>query len=205
MHTMAPTREIILESAPLSPPFPANPLKWWRARSSWAHTSSRWQAVKAPECESGETRGLVFQQPLASNGESMSIIRAADWSNYSFHVDFKFTTHSIAPPEGGAILYFRFRNRRNHYSFHFCLSTRRVEFWKRVDGEWEKGGVGAVVNFEIGPWYQVEITTEGDQHRCYLEGVEVCVVKDDDLPAGAAGIGAKFCGASFRHLRMTEL
>lgn len=204
MSTAMAGRELVLETASTPSGFKANPVDWVRSRSSWKYTTDQWRVSRNNEFgnEAGE---IVYQQPLARNGESMSIIRAGDWKDYSFSVDFQFTTHTIAPPEGGAILYFRYRNRKNYYSVHFCLATRRIEFWKRVAGEWQKVAIGAAIPFEVGRWYTAVVQTVGSRHDCYIDGHLAGRLEDADFPAGTAGIGAKFCGASFRRIRMTEL
>lgn len=197
-------RELVLDAAPLPAGFKQNPLAWARSRTSWKYTTDRWQIARNGEV-GADTGDVVYQQPLARTGESMSIIRAGNWEDYTFSVDFRFTTHTIAPPEGGAILYFRYRNKKNYYSVHFCLATRRIEFWKRFHGNWEKAAIGAAVHFEVDRWYTACIRTEGNNHMCFIDDHMAGALEDTDIDAGTAGIGAKFCGASFRRIRMTEL
>lgn len=137
-----------------------------------------------------------------TTGENFFIERSSNWNDFTLQVRFKILSKSIKPPEGGAILYFLFKNERNFYSFHFCLYKKKIEFIKRFRGHW---GVKEGINysFEINREYDVFIRSSAGFHQCKINKMIVIENFDNDLSCGCIGIGAKYCDTEFSQVSVS--
>jgi len=136
---------------------------------------------------------VVYRQdPAGRHGENIALAGSRRWRDFDLRVGFRFLTESSRPPEGGAIIYFFWRDPRNFYSYHFCLAKQRVEFIKRQRGVWSILGETAI---PLAPQndISVKVVSRGHEHACCVNGVGVPAVKDGVFSRGRLGIGVKFC------------
>ncbi len=168
-----------------------------RLLPGWRRISGAWQ------CEDSDS-GMVLTEPMGRGDESAAIYEGIKTARCAVHVSLRLLTESCAPPQGGAIVYFLFKNPKNHYSFHFCLPKGRVEFVKRYKGSWS---VGEGVEFPLRTHrqYEIDITSDAARHTCSVDGSPVLTVHDADIAMGSPGVGAKCCGAEFRAFRFEPL
>lgn len=171
--------------------------KNWFARLTknthcWRAFSGRW------ETESNKTL-VCHGEPEVITGENISVIGSRDWNRFTFQVTFNVLTPSTKPPEGGAILYFLFKNLNNYYSLHFCLIKLKIELIKRTKGIWN---TLAEKDYEIqtGRDYSVTIDTASGKHQCRIDGRDIIVMQDTDILNGCVGIGAKYCNVEFSNV-----
>lgn len=134
-------------------------------------------------------------------GENILLTGPSNGTDYSFKMTFKILTDSTKPPEGGVLLFCRYKNFKNYYSYHFCLFKKKIELIKRIRGKWTTI-FEAAYNFEIGPSYAVDIRNVADSHQCRIDGRKTADVEDADLQEGCIGIGTKYCAVEFRRLSM---
>jgi hypothetical protein len=137
--------------------------------------------------------------------ESLALVGSRNWRDYTFEITFSFLTPSVKVYEGGIILYLRYKNRKNNYSFHFCFSAQRIEFWKRFQSLWSIVGNGIFCPFQLNNPYGVRLTCEGSKHSCYLNDILVLQIKDPDIDKGAVGIGAKYCSAECSNITIRHI
>lgn len=176
---------------------PAHVTRSWvpnflRSRHSWKVLSGKWK-LESPQ------RFICIQGPKMSAAEDLCIVGQTDWDNLTFHVNFRMLSRSRKPPEGGTIVYFLFKNTRNHYSFHFCLFKQRIEFIKRVRGHWTIM-TGRYYNLKTQRDYTVTINTNAGAHHCCIDGTDLMDVHDSDILAGCVGIGSKYCDVEFSRI-----
>jgi hypothetical protein len=118
-------------------------------------------------------------------------------------VSFRFLSNTSKPPEGGAILFFRFRNPRNHCSFHFCLFKKKIQMIRRLRRSWrileERD-----CDLDVGKQYSATIRSEAGVHTCQLDELSRLRVVDRAIPRGSVGIGGKYCDIEFADLRWTS-
>jgi hypothetical protein len=174
-------------------------IKWipqfLRGKNCWKIFSGEW-SLETPN------KMVCRNRPHVSTGENLAIIGSRRWRKFTFKIKFKILTESIKPPQGGAIVYFRFANTRNFYSVHCCLCKNRIELIKRVKGNWcTLQSAGA--NFETGRSYTITINTDHGHHSCHLNGLNVIRAKDTDILKGCLGIGAKYCDVEFDQVSVT--
>ena len=139
---------------------------------------------------------IYRQEPEVLTGENIAVIGSTDWSNYALKIDFKIITESIKPPEGGAILYYNFRNMKNYYSLHFCHAKQTIEIIKRFRGEW-KTIAEQDFNIETHKDNNVRINTAAGIHTFMINGAHALEIKDEDISKGCIGLGIKYCDAAF--------
>ncbi len=163
-----------------------------RSQKNWKVLSGKWEMENTD-------KGIIFKEPLSERGESIIVFDSSDWDTCSIYIRFKMLTESIKPPEGGVIVYFRFKNAKNYYSFHLCLPKQRVEFVKRYSGTWTIGE-GKQYGFEIQRDYEVNIKTDSGLHECWIDDENILTVEDVDITEGCVGIGSKYCGAEFNNI-----
>ena len=135
--------------------------------------------------------------PSYKTGENIAITGDASWNDYRMDLQFRFTTISSHPPEGGIIIYFFFRNLKNFYSFHFCQFKSQIEFIKRYRGFWYSG-VKEKFNFILNRDYNVSIISRHGRHRCQIDDTILEVNNEMDISNGCIGVGVKYCNASFQ-------
>ena len=156
-----------------------------------------------------EVRGCQLETRYHVNetkcGESVSIVSPGNWRDYAFTVCFSFLSQSVKPDEGGVILYFRYRNTRNHYSFHFCISKHTIELWKRFRSEWTLIAQAPQFTFKPKHSYSAIVTTQRHEHSCFLNKVPILKCTDHAIDKGAVGMGAKYCHAVFSNILISRI
>jgi hypothetical protein len=146
---------------------------------------------------------VVYQHDAdIKNGENISLVGLRHWHDFDLEIKFRFLTDSRRPPEGGAIVYLRFQNIRNYYSFHFCLPKQKIEFVKRHRGDWN---IVAAQKYELAEKkvYSLEFTTRAAIHECRIDKVSILAVEDHDFSMGRVGIGVKYCDLEFRQVSIS--
>ena len=184
--------EIELISRPVSksrwiPNFLRKQLSWKIYSGTWKNrTSNSFEYINAPKI---------------TTGENISIIGSNKWDNYKLQMRFKLLTTSIKPPEGGVIIYYLFKNIRNYYSIHFCVSKQRIELIKRIQGVWNTIDKN---NFDLKTHqdYWINIDNNSGMHSCNIDGVTYFRKKDTDLSQGCIGIGTKYCDTEFANIKI---
>lgn len=139
---------------------------------------------------------LCLKKPKIRPDENILVSGSEHWRDIRFTAGFKIMTPSIDPPQGGVILYFRLKDIKNYYSFHFCLSKQRVEFIKRINGEWITTA-GHDFDLQLHQDYKVSIESHDNRHQCRINEKALMDIQDEDISRGCIGIGAKFCGVDF--------
>jgi hypothetical protein len=162
---------------------------------SWKISSGKWEFKPLNKI-------ICLSKPGAKFGENLSIFGFRDWRGYALEVRFKYLSESIRPPEGGAILYFLFRNTKNYYSIHYCLFKQKIEFIKRYQGVWNTLGARSY-NFKTQEEYTTTIHTHSGFHHCQIEGSDLMKIHDEDISKGCIGIGAKYCDIEFSHISLS--
>lgn len=158
----------------------------------WKVFSGKWKTAR-PDAM------IYLQEPEAKTGENISIIGSAAWKRYDVHVSFKILNESIKPPEGGAILYYNFRDMKNYYSLHFCHSKNKLELIKRYRGDWSTI-VERDFDIDADKEYKVTININTGNHKIIINGINAIEVCDNDVSKGCIGIGIKYCDAEFSHV-----
>lgn len=143
-----------------------------------------------------------MNQSRVNIGENLCIAGLGSWTDLTFQVKLRMLTDSMNPPEGGTILYFRFKNIKNYYSFHLCLPKQKVEFIKRVRGIWTTVAEHDY-DFETRKDYSVAITTDSEIHECQIDGTSLIVSHCNDIAKGCIGIGAKYCDVEFNYVSVS--
>lgn len=166
-----------------------------RRRSQWRVFSGSW-ASESPN------KVTYLRDPRVKTGENIALIGSPDWNEFTFRVKFKLLTESLMPPQGGTVLYFLFKNMKNHYSFHFCLPKQKIEFVKRFLGTWS---IMAAQDYdlEIQRDYWIRISTDSGRHQCQVDGMNLITIHDRDISKGCVGIGVKYCNVEFSHLSIS--
>ena len=168
-----------------------------RRRNSWKVYSGQWEVQSS-------VRLRYLCNPKVKTGENLSVVGSPRWNNFIFHANFKIFTDTLKPPEGGVILYFLFKNIKNFYSFHFCLFKQKIEYIKRIHGVWSSIAEQNY-NIKAEKEYGIEISTISGIHSCRINGEELLLSGDKDIPKGRVGIGVKYCNAEFNHLSVSPL
>lgn len=163
-----------------------------RRENRWEVFSGTWE-LKSPD------KLVYLREPEVKTGENMAVIGSPEWSNLNLRVRFSILTDSIRPPEGGVIIYVLFRNINNYYSYHFCLSKKKVELIKRVRGVWSTVAEQDY-NFELKKNCRVSIEADSGIHKFQINGTNRMEVHDRDILKGFAGIGIKYCDAEFNEV-----
>ena len=166
-----------------------------RGLPGWRVLSGAWE-------KAGESRVVHRGTERTRHGESIAVWGPSIWSEASLTVTFRFLSNTGKPPEGGAILFFAFKNPRNHCSFHFCLFKKKIQMIRRAGGSWTILDECSC-DLEVGPEYSVAIHSKSGIHACHLEGLSSLQVVDRAVPRGAVGIGGKYCDIEFVELRWT--
>ena len=169
--------------------FPKGPRNWIpgfnRSHTAWRILSGKW--------ERADQNNIIYRgQPSVKNPENISIIGDRSWKAFTLQVNFTILTNSIKPPEGGAIIYFLFKNTKNYYSLHFCLCKQRIEVIKRYKGIWTTLGQSDF-HLRTQKDYFVSITTDSGIHQTKIDGANPITVTDLEIQKGCVGIGAKYC------------
>jgi len=161
----------------------------------WRILSGKWEITPF-------NRVLCSAEAGTRSGESIAVTGSPRWSDFTLEVTFKLLSQSIKPPEGGVILFFLFKNFKNYYSCHFCIYKKKIEFIKRVRGVWT---VTAEEDFdaEMQRDYRIAIRTNSGTHQCFIDGTKWMQVRDQDIPQGCVGIGAKYCDVEFSHVSVS--
>lgn len=170
-----------------------SPFAVFRNRGSIKPLSGEW-AIKDDQLQT------YCDKDTNEGSESVLLIGSGKWRNYNFAGYFTFISGSVHPDEGGIILYFRYKNKKNHYSFHFCFAKKRIELWKRFRSRWSKVGEGVPYSFQLQQQYLFAIETKDNRHICYLDRKPVFHYLDTDIPSGCAGLAAKYCSAGFKDI-----
>lgn len=147
-------------------------------------------------------RIIYYKDHRVSHTENASIIGSPEWTAYSLQVSFRIRSDSIRPPEGGVIVFFLFKNIRNHYAFHFCLAKQKIELLKRVRGTWTTIAERDYP-LETQKEYRSQIRTGSGIHQCDVGGEMQIQASDTDIAEGCVGIGAKYCDVEFSHLTLS--
>ena len=163
-----------------------------RLQQCWKVFSGDWK----PELSD---RIMYHKDSQIPDSENASIIGSSLWDRFTFKVKFNILSDSIKPPEGGVILFFLFKNIRNHYSFHFCLFKKKIELIKRLNGAWTTVAEQNF-NFVTGKEYMATVDTSSGVHQCSIDGVNQIETFDADISKGCVGIGAKYCDVEFNHI-----
>jgi hypothetical protein len=166
-----------------------------RAFPGWRVSSGRWEKV-------GESRIVHHRTEKTKHDESIAVWGPSIWNQTSFTVTFRFLSNTGKPPEGGAILFFLFRNPRNHCSFHFCLFKKKIQMIRRARGSWSILDE-CDCDLEVGREYSATVHSESGTHACQLDDLNRLEVVDRTIPRGAVGIGGKYCDIEFADLRWT--
>ena len=162
---------------------------------SWKIFSGKWK-LESPN------KLKYFHNPGVRFGENISIAGSGEWNDFALQAKFKFLNESSRPPEGGAILYFLFRNIKNHYSLHFCLSKKRIEFVKRYKGNWSILESKSY-DLETQREYFTTIITKSGFHYCQMDGGDLIICGDRDISKGCVGIGTKYCDTEFNSISIS--
>jgi len=166
--------------------------RFLRQKDSWNVFSGTWAS-------GSNTAMIYYKDPAIKHGENISIARHQKLTNLSLRVDFTILTETIRPPEGGIIIYTHFKNRRNYYSFHFCLYKDTIQLIKRLKGKWK---IISECHYPVAlkRQYSVTITAANGYHFCQVSGKPVIYVSDTDITYGSVGLGVKYCDASFSRI-----
>lgn len=156
----------------------------------WKLLSGNWK--------SNSQNHITFScDPSYKTGENIAIAGNSSWNDYRLDLQFRFTTASSTPPEGGIIIYFYLRNLKNFYSFHYCLFKNQIEFIKRYRGIWSSG-VKEEFFFKLNKDYKVRIISRYGFHRCQIDDTIIEVNNEMDISNGCIGVGVKYCNAIFQ-------
>ena len=136
--------------------------------------------------------------------ESILLLGTRKWTTFIFRLFILFLSDSAKTDEGGIIIYFRYKNKKNHYSFHFCVSKNKIELWKRFRGAWSLVGSPVDYTFQVNHPYQLEIISQGAEHTCIIDGKKIRQYIDGDLPQGMLGFGTKLCSAEYRNIEVRK-
>jgi hypothetical protein len=170
--------------------------KW---RPYFIRKQNYWKILSGNWIFDSNNKTICLAEPQIKPAENISIIGPSSWNKLTFNVNFKILSNSIKPPEGGTILYFKFKNIKNFYSFHFCLYKKKIEFIKRHHGIWTTIAQQDF-DFEILKDYSVTISSSSGIHQCQVDGKHLIEAHDKKIEKGCAGIGAKYCGIQFSHV-----
>ncbi len=146
----------------------------------------------------------LYDEDTFDSTESIVLFGSGKWTDYTCAGNFTFMTQSMHTDEGGIILYFRYKNTKNHYSYHFCYSTKRIELWKRFKSQWSMVGEGVPYSFQLQHLYLFSFSCEGDNHICHMDREPVFQCTDADIHEGCAGVAAKYCSAGFRDISVSR-
>jgi len=176
--------------------------KPWRIQRWIPHLLRRQQYWKvfSGDWDRGLSDRIVFHKESPESGtENASVIGSSQWEQFTFKVKFKMISDSIKSPEGGVIMFFLFKNIKNHYSIHFCLFKQKIELIKRLHGTWTTIAE-RYYNFVTGKEYVAVVTTSSGAHQCHIDGANQIEAFDGDISRGCVGIGAKYCDIEFSHV-----
>jgi hypothetical protein len=163
-----------------------------RRRQYWKVFSGNWNMAPSDR--------IIFHKESPESGtENASVIGSSLWDEFTFKVKFKMVSDSIKSPEGGVIMFFLFKNIKNHYSFHFCLFKQKIELIKRLHGTWTTVAARDY-KFITGKEYMAAVSTSSGVHQCHIDGVNQIEIFDGDISKGCVGIGAKYCDIEFSHI-----
>ena len=140
--------------------------------------------------------------PSYKTGENTAITGKSSWNDYRLDLQFRFTTASLNPPEGGIIVYFFLKNLNNFYSFHYCFFKNQIEFIKKYRGTWYSGKKKDF-NFTLNRDYHVSIISRYGFHRCEIDDTVLDVNNEKDISNGRIGIGVKYCNAIFQAISIS--
>jgi len=161
----------------------------------WKVFSGKWE-VQA----SGSIQYLT--EPRVTTGENLAIAGSPSWDQYQLDIKCKILTGSLKPPEGGAILYYFFKNINNYYSFHICIYKRKLEIIKRVQGAWSTIAEYDY-DFIANEDYPISINVNSGIHQFMIDGHKQLEIIDNDISRGCVGIGAKYCDVEFSHVSVS--
>ena len=164
-------------------------------KNAWRIVSGEWQILSP--------YGIIYiNRPTEKNAENISVVGYHSWDAYTLQIVLKILTPSSKPPEGGAIVYFRFINARNYYSLHICLIKQKIELIKRFRGVWSTLAE-QYCEIKTNTEHNLFISTHSSFHECKIDNQETLTCFDSDIQKGCVGIGVKYCDVNFRHMRIS--
>lgn len=158
-------------------------------QNSWKVFSGKWQ-ICSPH------RTICINQPSERSIENISVIGSPSWNSFTFQTRLRVLSESTKPPEGGAIVYFLFKNIKNYYSLHFCVSKQKIELIKRVKGVWTTLAE-QYSTVRVGENYLLNIKTHLGIHQYQINQSDSIMVVDSDIQTGCVGFGVKYCNVEF--------
>ncbi len=163
--------------------------KFMYGSSCWKVMSGEWD-VRKPNT-------IVFRKDAeVKTGENYSIIGPSTWSDYILNVKVRVLSDSLKPPEGGALIYYRFKNVKNNYSVHICIAKKRIEIIKRYRGNWSTIA-GQDFDVETMKEYDIGITAHESVHQLQINGKKQMEIIDNDILSGCVGLGMKYCDVEY--------
>ncbi len=164
--------------------------------SRFPASADTWKICSDDWVGESKSRARIEAGRRAKLDESMAIIGRRDWSDLNLSVVFKFLTGTIKPPEGGAIVYFLFKNARNHMALHFCQGKNKIQLFKRTGGIWSMLKEQIFI-FELNRNYEVGIRSSSGIHQCFIGCTPAIWARDHEIANGRIGIGGKLCDVEF--------
>ena len=161
-----------------------------------------WQILSGHWSAESEASARINGDGEENFGESLAIIGSGNWGDLELRVKFRFKSDTIRPPEGGAIVFFLFKNVRNHLAYHFCIYKKKVKLFKKLRGIWSLLGEQCYA-FELYRDYDVVIRSRSGWHECSIDGGDPMGIHDNALRHGCIGIGGKFCDVVFSQVRVS--
>ncbi|MBP1608218.1 MAG: Pectate lyase [Acidobacteria bacterium] len=164
---------------------------------------NHWKVLSGTWRIQGPQEVLYLQAPERNTGENIAVIGSHNWAGYELEATVSILGKSIKPPEGGAILYYHFRNPKNYCSLHLCISKGKLEVIKRFRGEWS---ILAEREFflETQRKYQITIRTGSAIDTIRINSEIQFEIHRQDIPAGCVGVGIKYCDVVFARLYLTN-
>ena len=83
-----------------------------RRQNCWKVLSGKWKSESSNKI-------IYLREPKVTTGENFAIIGSRKWNDFTLQVKYKILNDSIKPPEGGTIIYFLVKNKKNFYSLDF--------------------------------------------------------------------------------------
>lgn len=123
---------------------------------------------------------------IVSGSDGVAVLPDSDW-------DDKWTDYSIeckmmmetGPDNMGVLL--RYQASDTYYIFSVMNGRQQVEIWSLVAGNYTEEKVTAFEN-EMGEWYTVKVTAEGENFEMYVNDELIIEWSDDKLETGKAGV-----------------
>jgi hypothetical protein len=164
---------------------------------------NRWKVFSGTWQVQGPQEILYLKEQNTRTGENLAVIGSRRWADYRFEATVSILEESIKPPEGGAILYYHFRNMKNYYSLHLCTSKGKLEVIKRFRGTWS---IIAEREFclETHRKYRITIRTGSGKDIIQIDGETQFEIQRQDILAGCVGVGTKYCNVVFAQVGVTS-